>query len=56
VPETQVRVDGKVNISFSIDDKEYSLWFDDKGIHIWCDQGVDVKLSDIFNGRWLLIK
>lgn len=37
--------------------KDYTIRWDEKGVHIWCSQGVNLEMSDIGDPcRWLIIK
>ena len=54
---TLVVADGKPYLSIKLDGKEYAIRWDEKGVHIWCSQGVNLQLADIGNPcRWLIIK
>ena len=58
MPDTSIIVDGKVNLVVKLDGKEYSIYWDEKGIHIFSLQGVKVEMADIFRdpSQWVIIK
>ena len=40
-----------------LDGKEYSIRWDEKGVHIWCSEGVSLQMSDIGDPcRWIILK
>ena len=53
-----VVADGKLPyLNVKLDSKEYTIRWDEKGVHIWCSQGVKLQLADIGDPcRWLIIK
>ena len=53
-----VSVDGKVRLAVKLDGKEYNIYWDEKGIHIFSLQGVSVEMTDIFRNpsQWVIIK
>ena len=55
---TLVVVEGKpAYLDIRLDGKKYSIRWDEKGVHVWCSQGVKLELADIGEPcRWLIIK
>ena len=45
-------------ISIEHDGKEYTIRYDEEGIHVFCLKGLTVQMTDIFRNppRWLIIK
>ena len=43
-------------LDIKMDGKQYTIRCDEKGIHVFCLQGVSVQLQDIFRGTWVILK